>query len=209
MIAQGAELSGAERLALAKYLSAGSVAEAHSTGANCPTARFSIPADDAGWMGWDAGPANTRFQSAKAAGLDREKVARLKLKWAFGFAGPGTVAAQPVVAGGRLFIGGADGTVYSLDTRTGCQYWSFKAPVMVRSAISIEPMGQGRYALYFGDVKANLYALDAQTAELLWKIQVDQHPYARITGAPALYSGRLFVPVSSIEEVAPQNPKYP
>ncbi len=152
--------------------------------------------------------ANSRFQSAKAAGLDREKVARLKLKWAFGFAGQSVAPAQPVVAGGRLFLGSGDGTVYSLDARTGCQYWTYKAPAMARTAVSVEPIGQGRYAVYFGDVKANVYALDAQTGALLWQMQADPHPFARITGAPALSGGRLFVPVSSVEEVPAQNVKY-
>jgi hypothetical protein len=105
----------------------------------CPEAKFSIGAGEAGWAGWGVDLSNTRFQSGKAAGLDRDKVARLKLKWAFGFEGQPTVMARPVVAGGRLFFGGADGTVYSLDARTGCQY----APLMVRTAISLEGDGTG------------------------------------------------------------------
>jgi polyvinyl alcohol dehydrogenase (cytochrome) len=36
---------------------------------------------------------------------------------------------------------------------------------------------------------------------LVWKAKVEDHPAARITGAPTLYSGVLYVPVSSIEEV--------
>src|SRR5207245_5828086 len=81
-------------------------------------------------------------------------------------------------------------------------------PAMARTAVSVESIGQGRYAVYFGDVKANVYALDAQTGALLWQMQADPHPFARITGAPALSGGRLFVPVSSVEEVPAQNVKY-
>jgi hypothetical protein len=68
--------------------------------------------------------------------------------------------------------------------------------------------GQGRYALYFGDTKANVYALDAPTGALLWQMQADTHPVARITGAPTLAGGRPYVPVSSVEEVPAQNLKY-
>src|SRR6266702_2557624 len=208
MKAQGAALPSAERLALAAHVSGGAGVEPQAQTGACPAAKFSISPGEAGWTGWGVDLANSRFQSAKAAGLDREKVARLKLKWAFGFAGQSVAPAQPVVAGGRLFLGSGDGTVYSLDARTGCQYWTYKAPAMARTAVSVESIGQGRYAVYFGDVKANVYALDAQTGALIWQMQADPHPFARITGAPALSGGRLFVPVSSVEEVPAQNVKY-
>jgi polyvinyl alcohol dehydrogenase (cytochrome) len=209
MMSQGAELTSAERQSLAAYLSgAAPVVQSESRTNPCPAAAFSISAGEPSWNGWGVDLANTRFQPAKAAGLDREKVARLKLKWAFGFPSQNTALAQPVVAGGRLFFGSAAGTVYSLDTKSGCEYWSFKAPTMVRTAITIEATEKGRYALYFGDVKANVYALDAQTGKLLWQTQVDQHAYARVTGAPALRNGRLFVPVSSVEEAPAGNVKY-
>src|SRR5207302_9722232 len=140
-------------LALANHLSAPNTGTQPQAGA-CPAAKFSMSPGEAGWTGWGVDLANSRFQSAQAAGLDREKVARLKLKWAFGFAGQSMAPAQPVVAGGRLFLGSGDGTVYSLDARTGCQYWTYKAPAMARTAVSVESIGQGRYAVYFGDVKA-------------------------------------------------------
>jgi polyvinyl alcohol dehydrogenase (cytochrome) len=65
-----------------------------------------------------------------------------------------------------------------------------------------------RYAVYFGDVKANVYAVDAETGALLWKKSAESHPLARVTGAPALYNGRLYVPVASFEEGSGPNPKY-
>jgi polyvinyl alcohol dehydrogenase (cytochrome) len=210
MMSQGAELTAGERQSLATYLAgAAPIVQAESRTNPCPAAAFSISPGEPSWNGWGVDLANTRFQPAKAAGLDREKVARLKLKWAFGFPGQSTALAQPVVAGGRLFIGSAAGTVYSLDAKSGCEHWSFKAPAMVRTAITIEATEKGRYTLYFGDVKANVYALDAQTGKLLWQTQVDQHPYARVTGAPALHNGRVFVPVSSVEEAPAGNVKYP
>jgi polyvinyl alcohol dehydrogenase (cytochrome) len=209
MITQGAGLTAAERLSLATYLSGfGPVEHTESRTNACPPATFSMLPGESSWNGWGVDLANTRFQPAKAAGLDREKVARLKLKWAFGFPSQSTALAQPVVAGGRLFFGSAAGTVYSLDAKSGCEYWTFKAPTMARTAISIEAMGRGRYVLYFGDVKANVYALDAEIGKLIWQTQVDSHPYARVTGAPALHNGRLFVPVSSVEEVPAGNVKY-
>jgi polyvinyl alcohol dehydrogenase (cytochrome) len=68
-------------------------------------------------------------------------------------------------------------------------------------------MGE-RWAAYFGDQRAQAYAVDAATGTLLWKVKVEQHPAAVITGSPALYDGRLYVPDSSYEEVSGASPKY-
>jgi polyvinyl alcohol dehydrogenase (cytochrome) len=158
------------------------------------------------WNGWGNDPAsNARFQSAKAAGFAAGQVPQLKLKWAFGFPGAESVYGQPTVAAGRVFIGVDSGAVYSIDDSTGCVHWSFLANGGVRTAISIGAVkgkGSTKFAVYFGDIRANVYAVDATTGKLLWKVAVDQHTQARITGAPTLYQGRLYVPVSSSEERA-------
>jgi polyvinyl alcohol dehydrogenase (cytochrome) len=43
---------------------------------------------------------------------------------------------------------------------------------------------------------------------LIWKSKVEGHPAARVTGAPTLFSGVLYVPVSSIEEATGSRPNY-
>ncbi len=139
------------------------------------------------------------------AGLSAADVPNLKLKWAFGFPAAEIMWGQPTVAAGRVFIGVDTGAVYSLDAATGCVHWSFQAEAGVRNAITIAPVkGQGaaKYAAYFGDVKANVYAIDALSGKLLWKAKVEEQPVARITGTPILYEERLYVPVSSTEERA-------
>ena len=60
----------------------------------------------------------------------------------------------------------------------------------------------------FGDTQANVYGVDAQTGAQLWKMKVDDHAFARITGAPTFANGRLYVPVSSVEEVPAARPNY-
>ena len=65
-----------------------------------------------------------------------------------------------------------------------------------------EKVSPSRYPLYFGDVKANVYAVDAATGKLLWMQSADSIPGARITAAPKLFEGRLYVPVSSWEATA-------
>ncbi|MGA9884594.1 MAG: PQQ-binding-like beta-propeller repeat protein [Candidatus Acidiferrales bacterium] len=198
MHVQGARLTQVQRVEVAEFLTGkklgASVVVARPAN-RCPSALpagFSSPE----WNGWGANLDNTRFQSAAEAGLTSEQVPHLKLVWAFGMRGGFTSYSQPTVAGGRVFVGGPLGGVYSLNASTGCTYWTFQADAGVRSAITVEQDGRA----YFGDLRANAYAVDAQTGRPLWQTRLSMHPYARITGSPALYKGVLYVPVSSREE---------
>lgn len=157
------------------------------------------------WNGWGAGTDNHRLQSAAMAGLSIESVPKLRLKWAFGI--PGTLRAygQPTVGGGRVFIGTGTRRVFALDAATGCVYWSFDADSGVRSAISLGRVGT-RWAAYFGDQSGRAYAVDAASGEPIWKTRVEDYPGALITGSPTLYEGRLYVPVSSGEEILGAGP---
>jgi len=204
MRVQGAGLSPAERIAIAEYLT-GKTPEVQTApdAGRCPgepAKSFSGPQ----WNGWGVDLDNSRFQPADSAGLTADQVPGLKLKWAFGFPGDIGAFAQPVIAGGRVFVGSAGGKVYSLDAKTGCTYWTFDAGTGVRSAITIGP---GDVA-YFGDLHANVFAISAQTGKLIWKTAVDDYPTARVTGAPKLYQGRLYVPVASRDEWISMDPRF-
>jgi polyvinyl alcohol dehydrogenase (cytochrome) len=184
----------------------------HMTNHCSDDAAIAGPLSGPSWNGWGAGVANTRFQPATQAGLTAEQVPHLKLKWAFGFPGASSVWGQPTVVAGRLFIGNDTGYVYSLNATSGCVYWSYKAQAAVRTAVTVGPVqGQGaaKYAIYFADLKANVYALDASTGKPLWTVHADDHPMVQITGAPALVAGRLYVPVATTEESVSSNDLYP
>jgi polyvinyl alcohol dehydrogenase (cytochrome) len=177
----------------------------------CPddgAAAFADPLNKPHWNGWGVGPTQHRFQPSNMARLAPSEVARLKLKWAFGFRGATRSVAQPTIFGGRVFIGSQNGKVYSLDAKSGCTHWQFDAGKPVRSAVVIGPRGDG-WAAYFGDFAANVSAIDALTGKALWTTKVDDHPAAIITGALTLVGTTLFVPVSSYEEVLGAKPGYP
>jgi len=117
------------------------------------------------WNGWGVDVNNSRFQPAAMAGLTPEQVPRLQLKWAFGFPGATAANAQPTIVGGLLFVGGGDSKVYALDARSGCIRWTFATEAKVRTAISVGPIsGTDQLAVFFGDVRASAYALNAKTA---------------------------------------------
>lgn len=159
------------------------------------------------WNGWGADATQRRFQDAEGAKLTAAAVPRLALKWAFGFPKAQMAYGQPAVVGGRLFVGSADGTVYALDAETGCVHWTFKAGAPVRTAVSVGPIGAA-WAVYFGDLEGHAYAVNAANGTAVWKTRIDSHPAARITGAPTLAGGRLYVPASSSEEGLAADGKY-
>lgn len=204
----GLAMPDAERKAVAEFVAGkplGSEAGLKDTVSNlCPQAPGEFNPSDNGpqWNGWGVSLDNARFQPTEHAGLKAEQIPNLKLKWAFGFA-PNSVASQPTVVGGRIFIGTMRGQVYSLDAATGCVYWAIKIPAGMRSAISIARLpntNPPKYVAYFGDLAANVHAVDAQTGKELWTVKADPHPLARVTGSPKFYENRLYVPVTSLEE---------
>ncbi len=160
------------------------------------------------WNGWGVDTINSRFQPQP--GIAAEDVPKLKLKWAFGFPGEVRTQSQAVIVGGRVFVGTTAGTVYSLDAATGCTYWTYEAGAFVKSAITVVPSGNPpHWTAYFGDGRGYVHAVDARTGEPVWKIQVEEHPAARITGSPTYYKGHLYVPVASGEETLQgSSPKY-
>jgi polyvinyl alcohol dehydrogenase (cytochrome) len=165
------------------------------------------------FTGWGLTPDNAHAITTAMAGINRSNIGRLKLKWALAFPEAVRARSQPAVAGGAIFVGSHNGTVYALDPATGCARWLFKARAEVRTGIVVSPWKHGdrraRPLLYFGDIVGTVYAVDAVSGTELWSHKVDPHPAATLSATPALYGGLLFVPVSSIEEGSAGSPNYP
>ena len=207
MFRQGAEITDAERRAVAAFLAGRPVGAPAppSTVGRCTATPPPLRAVDlaAGWNGWGAGPGNLRYQPADRGGLTAADLPRLTLKWAVGFPGANSARSQPAVVGGRVFVASENGDVLALDARTGCTYWSYHAQAGIRTAIAVGPQAAGGatgFALYFADGGATAYALDAASGRELWTRKVDDHPYARATGAPAVHDGRVYVPTAGVGE---------
>ncbi len=208
---QGSVMTPAERHTIAEFLAGRPFGQDNQPAqaglcAN-PKASFAPSATD--WNGWGADFTNARFQPAERARLTADQLPRLKLKWAFVFPNAPLAWGQPTVVGGRVFVPSANRLVYSLDANSGCQYWAYESEAPARTAVFIAQLpGQPkRYAAFFGDQKANAYALDATTGELLWKVRIDAHPRSKIVGALEYYDGRVIVPLTGGEEVGLGN-KY-
>ena len=115
---------------------------------------------------------------------------------------------QVSIVGNRVFVGSRNGVMYSLDGRQVASCGRSK-PMRVRDR---RRWSCGHRAnattVYFGDAHAQVYALDAATGALKWKVKVEDHLDAMITGGVVVHDDRLYVPVSSLEEGTAVLPTY-
>ncbi len=106
-------------------------------------------------------------------------------KWYRLFPEEGLMAGvQPVIAGGKVFIGTLAGILHAIDDSTGKDLWSFRAggPILHAAAAA-----GGR--VFFGSADGKVYALDASTGEPAWTHQSG----AAVWNAPAIHDGVVVI----------------
>lgn len=163
--------------------------------------------------GWGIDLRNSRFIPRKVAQLNAKDISKLKLKWAFAYPNATRVRSQPTLVGGAVIVGSQDGTVYSLDSNSGCVRWTFRASAEVRTGITVKTWNASEKPVepvigYFADLLARVYAINLITGKLVWMTKVDDHPNATTTAQPVLYNNRVYATVSSLEVVPAADPEY-
>jgi polyvinyl alcohol dehydrogenase (cytochrome) len=180
-------------------------------------AAFRQGANSPSWNGWSTSVTNSRFQDAAAAGLSAADVPKLRLKWAFNLGDVTMARGEPAVVGNRVFVASLTGAVYSLDRDTGCTQWGFKADTGIRAGVTLAGVNQaevnqgdinGVPAIYFSDSGGNVYALNASSGELIWKIHPVDHFATLATAAPQVYKGVVYQAFSSFEEALGPDPNF-
>jgi polyvinyl alcohol dehydrogenase (cytochrome) len=168
---------------------------------------FRPTADSPQWNGWSTTLTNSRFADARSAGMSASDIPKLKLKWAFNLGDVTVARSQPTVAGDRVFVATQTGAVFALDTDAGCTRWGFQAGPGIRSGVTVGE-ANGTPAVFFGDGGANLYALNAQTGALIWKVHPTEHFATIATATPRYYKGVVYQPFASFEEALGGDPKF-
>src|SRR5512140_2011920 len=87
MRVQGSQMNGADRRAVAEYVTGKQIDDdiiGAATGRCATPAPLGDVTRGARWSGWSPAPTNARFQAADQASLAAADLPRLTLKWAFG-----------------------------------------------------------------------------------------------------------------------------
>jgi polyvinyl alcohol dehydrogenase (cytochrome) len=198
-----------EREAVAAFLGKASDDAAPPPSASCTAdTQIMTRVSPASWAGWGPSQDNARYQTAERSGLRAADIARLELKWAYGFAGDIIAFGAPTVVNGTLFVGSASGAVHALDAQTGCLHWLHQASGPVRTAMTVAGQDNDR-TLVFSDQNGGVYGVAAATGRLRWRTRVEEHEATRLTGSLAVHDGVAFVPAASWEETRALDPAYP
>ena len=104
------------------------------------------------------------------------------LLWSEGVGG--AIPSRPLVVNGRIYVTGFDSQLHAFDL-DGNPLWQVDATDWIWNAPAYE---DGR--LFFADVDGNAYAVDAESGDILWEIQVTGSVEAGLVAA----DGVVFVP---------------
>jgi quinohemoprotein ethanol dehydrogenase len=128
-------------------------------------------------------------------------VERLGLAWEYDLGTARVQEATPVVIDGVMYTSGNLGRVYALDAATGRDLWTFTPEVDMqvnRSACCDQAnrgvaVHEGR--VYVGALDGWLYALDAATGAVEWKVDTitDRSRGYTSTGAPEIAGGLVII----------------
>jgi len=102
----------------------------------------------------------------------------------------GASETSPLLADGRVFVGGWDGKVSALDAASGRRLWTFQTGGAVKGGLA----GAGGL-VYAGSYDGHLYALDAATGRQVWRASGSPQLFGHGTfySTPVVAYGRVYV----------------
>src|SRR5881396_1608527 len=135
--------------------------------------------------------------------IDTSNVAQLKGAWMTRLKGSGFDAkysfeATPLVKNGIMYVITGNNDVFAINAKTGTVLWEYWSDVDKRiSALCCgwvnRGLAMGEGLLFFGQLDANVVALDMKTGKVVWKTSIEkwENGYS-ITSAPLYYDGIVF-----------------
>ena len=154
---------------------------------------------------WGFNDKNTRHQEHTS--INTHNVDQLKLAWSFGLPETSTARSQPVITDNTVFVASTSGHVYALDRERGCERWHFRSENPLRTSLTLGTV-KSQPALFVGDQRRGVLAIDAEKGRLLWRREVGLFEASMLTGATVQHGNRLFVPISAFGVALAQNPNY-
>ncbi len=124
--------------------------------------------------------------------VDRTNVSRLKMVWTRGM-GAGTMETTPLVYNGVMYVPGPADWIQAIDAKSGELKWEYRRqlPQGVRGGTN-RNMAIWGTTLIDGSADNQIYALDAQTGQLVWETPVmDARKRASASSGPIIANGKV------------------
>ncbi len=91
---------------------------------------------------------------------------------------------QPIVAGGKVFVGTMKGVLHAMDAETGRDVWTYTAPGAILHACAAD-----RRVVVFGCADGRVYAVGSDDGSLAWSIQTG----AAVWNAPLIHRNTVLI----------------
>jgi quinohemoprotein ethanol dehydrogenase len=134
------------------------------------------------------------------AQINKDNISRLGFAWDYDTHTQRGLEATPIVVDGVMYTSGSVGQVYALDAKTGRPLWAFdpKNDLRVNQRACCDEVNRGvavwKGKVYVASFDGHLFALDAATGSIMWKVDtiVDKKRGYTSTGAPEV-AGKVIV----------------
>jgi outer membrane protein assembly factor BamB len=113
-------------------------------------------------------------------------------KWYRLFGDEGLMAGvQPVVAGGKVFVGTMVGILHAMDSDTGKDVWTFpvRSPQDESAGAILHTCAVADDKVFFGNAEGKIYALNAGDGRLIWSFRT----HLAVWNSPLVYEGVVVV----------------
>ncbi|PYR34801.1 MAG: quinonprotein alcohol dehydrogenase [Acidobacteria bacterium] len=143
---------------------------------------------------------NQRYSTLRQ--INTSNVTQLKGAWMTrlnsGFGGKFSFEASPLVKDGIMYVITGSDDVFALNAKTGQPLWEYRAGLDRRISTLCcgwvnRGLAIGDGLVFFGQLDANVVALDMRTGKVAWKTPIEkrEHGYS-ITSAPLYYDGIVY-----------------
>jgi len=125
------------------------------------------------------------YDSARSGATSTEIRPPFERKWYRLFGDEGLMAGvQPIVAGGKVFIGTMTGILHAIDSDTGKDLWTFKTPGAI-----IHTCAVAGDKVFFGSADGKVYAVNTTDGTYAWSFQTG----AAVWNSPLVHKGMVVI----------------
>ena len=160
-----------------------------------------VAADEApgDWLSYGRDYGEQRFSPLTQ--VNKKTIKDLELAWSFDMYTNRGLEASPIVVDGIMYMTGSWSVVFAVDAVTGEEIWSYDPEVpgdwARKACCDVVNRGVAVYegAVYIATLDGYLVSLNAETGEVIWRINtiIDRTRAYTITGAPRVANGRVFI----------------